>query len=367
MKAPKMGYVDLMDTAINEEQQSKTGKEYSTIRPSQAGGCETALAFDHLAYTDQLPYTKDPMKPNIVRLLNLGHSVEFSMIKDLWRLKEFDIKIKYKQQVVTCGHIFDHHTGEPKIVEGSVDFALVSEKHGFKTLCDAKSAKDAFSRAWKTKWDEDFEKFCNFESTEKLSETCIVIKELAPFLKELGSDFKLNNYLQLNYYACSDFFKSRGFDNCSLLYYNKNDSRIYEMRFTPSQEVADMVTAKFQKAIMSKDPLKDCERTYKLGSIRCAFCKHSDKCWSDDALQAFFDNLPNKRWPMDISRVNGSEALSALFTRFRDHDIKAKEKIEEEICSIMFDQKIKKIKLEDKKVYEMKALKKGLVLRESKI
>lgn len=369
IKAPSIGYIDLLDVALVENHKENPWQS-TPIRPSAAGKCETALAYDYMAFTGKMPNVPEDRPPNVIRLLSLGHSVEFSMMQNLRLLKDkFDIKMTHKQHTVDCAKIKDPVTGEDIWIQGSTDFCLESESHGFKTICDAKSMKDAFSRTHKTRFDEELDKYSNMKTLEKLSDTCFYAEDILAFIRELGPNFKIMNISQLNYYACSDFFKRRGFDNCSLLYYNKNDSRMFELRFKPNQELADKVTRKFQNAINSTDPQKDTTKTYQIGSIICAFCPYKDKCWNDNALKAYFATYPPKKWPTDITKLGKrKKEVSELFSEFLQHDVKKKETIESRICKLLNEEQVRKIKLDNGRVFEVKLLKtKGPVLRETKL
>lgn len=366
-KHPDMGYVDLLDAALTAKEENKDHtKSYFPLRPSSAGKCERALFYALEEHRGKKICDKTPMEPNVIRLLSLGHSIEYSMIQSFYEMaKQFDFRIKYKQHVVSTMKLNDG-----KIIEGSIDFCLESDE--YKCVCDAKSKKDAFSKAFKTRFDDELDKYSKYKSLRQLSATCFYAEDLAAFIDELGNDFKIDNLLQLNLYSCSRFFVERGYDHASLLYYNKNDSRMMEIRFKPDPLMVEVVKEKFQKAYDAKKA-SDTEKTYRLGSIRCAFCPYNKVCWSSkDPLKEWFATLPKKSFPKDIGKIKGKSELKKLFKKYEDLEEISSEKgrIEEELCDILSEKKINKIKLDNGNVYVVKLLKsprEHMELRRSKV
>lgn len=364
---PPVGYIDLLDSAIKTEEQSRDPSEYLPLRPSSAGECERALFYQYQEYKNgQYLYDKEDKDPATIRLLSLGHSIEYSLINNFKVMqREFGINIKYLQQAVT---VFTLDDGT--IIQGSTDLCL--ENDAFKAVCDVKSKKDAFNIAFKTRFDEELNKYSNFKSFKKLSNNCFYAEDVKALVEELGDDFKVNNILQLNAYTCSDFYQERGYDHACLFYYNKNDSRLMEIRFKPDKDLVKLVKDKFQK-VYNANKVEDTEKTFRLGSIRCAFCDYKEVCWSnDDPLKAWFRTLPKKTFPTDIGRVKGKTKLKKLFKDYES--FKSEENInkaiENEICDLLSEQRINKIRLDNGNIYEVKLLKsprEHLELRRSKI
>lgn len=356
---PGVSYCDLLDHEIEEKLKLEANEKRFPLRPSSGGYCARRLAFDLMEYRGYAHYEKEPMEPNVYRLLGLGHSVEYSALRNLEMLDGFSLR--YKQQVVSLFRLDPldpaiNPTGQ--LIEGSVDVVLWSDK--YKCVLDVKSAKDGFSAAYRTRWDEQLSKYDKMKSLTKISDTGWYADDLDAFIEELNGDFLADNMVQLNLYACSDFMRERGIDHAVIYKYGKNDSRHYEIRFRPSMKLFNQIKDKFNainKAVEAKDPESiKCESF--LGSMRCAFCPYKGKCWDtqDDAKSAWYKTFPKKDWPKDLRDMPEAEPL---FDKFESMATLEKEKklVETEILKIMNEKKIRKIKLANGNIYELKYLK----------
>lgn len=365
----QVGMIDLLDSALIDDHENRYGKVRSSnpIRPSSAGKCERAMAYEYDEYVNKKLPVQEKKEANVIRLLDVGHHIERAMIQDFYKLRNaFGVSVKYKDQIVVVAELADGH-----LVEGEVDFAL--EGDGFKILCDSKSSKDKFSSHFETQWDEIKDSWARSPNVQVISDTCYLITDLAKFVAELQDDFKVDNLLQLNMYLGSDFFQKRKYEYASLVYYVKNDSKMYELRFKFSPEMQELVKKKYQSAYDNgkSDPGK-AEKTFWFGSIRCAFCPYKERCWSEtsDPKYAYFQTLPKKRWPKDIGKLDNCEELRALFSDYENVLTQAESlaRIELEIAKKLYNQKVSKIKLDNGNVWEVKTLKsQGLVLRKGKI
>jgi len=364
----QISIVDLLDNTIeNEELKRSKERLYNPLRPSSSGKCSKALWYELQEFRGNEETTLDIHSPSVVRLLDYGHWTEEHLIKMFEKLyDQFNIKIKYKQQVVDVLKLNDG-----SIIEGSVDFALESDNRDVKILGDAKSAKDAFSKAYKTRWDENSAKWANMRSFKQISPTCFYAEDALALVDEFGDDFKTNNICQLNLYLGSRFFQDRNYQYGSLFYYVKNDSRLFELRFKYSPKLKELIEEKFNKINNTSDA-KYVKKEYTLGSIRCAFCSHKDKCWNENALKMYFKTLPKTKFPTDIARLSNNEELIKQFKDYEnliDND-KIKSKIESNIIKKLQEEKIRKIKLDNGHIYEIKFLKsprEHFELRRSKI
>lgn len=350
---PEMGYTDLLDYEILEKLKAESRKPQSPLRPSSAGYCARRLGYELMEYQGRAKYDKEIMNAQTFRLLNFGHSVEYSALQNLRMLPGFSIR--YKQQVVTIFKLEDLEDGTAgPMIEGSLDAVLWSEK--YKGLLDIKSQKDGWSSAHKSRWDESIDKFNNMSSLVRIGDTAWYADSVEALIAELHGDFLCDNLYQLNLYACSSFLRERGIDHAVVYKYGKNDSRHYEIRFKPSMELYEKTKAKFEnifKLVHAGEPEK-IERESFLGSARCAFCPFNKTCWTEDATKAWFKTLPKKHWPTNASEL-GPE-LSRLFVDYmmaEKADVK-KNILETEIMRIMVDKKIQKIKLDSGEVYELK-------------
>ena len=371
------GYTDLLDYEIEQEiirkeLERKEGKGKSPLTPSASGYCERRLAYASMEAKGYEWYGAKLITPELHRLFELGHAVEYTALKTFKLLKV--VEQKYKQQILTFFPLDKiEETDKAQIVEGQCDFVFWSEKH--KAIGDVKSKKDKFSYAYKTAWAEDDEKFKMMNSLVQISPTCFYADDLDAFIEELGDDFLTDNLYQLNLYANSDFILSRGVDHAFLYQYNKNDSRHREIRFRPSRKAYEYVKNKFNnvhKAVAQKKP-ELTEREYFVGSIRCAFCPYKTQCWGDEnTIKAYFDKMPPKRWPTDVWKMKEAKRAKEAFLEYESHS-KVAEKLEDyeqECAELMLNEKIKKVKLENGHIYELKLLKtphQHYVLRKGKL
>lgn len=367
---PEVGYTDLLDYEIEEKlkrekEERRTGvrKGFNPLRPSNAGKCARALANDLMEYRKLAWHDKPLISPQLYRLFELGHAIEMQALKTFQLVKV--VEQRYKQQVLTFFPLASADELKKEILEGSCDFVFWSEKH--KAIGDVKSKKDKFSQAFKTAWDEELDRFSNFESLVKLSETAFYADDLVSFINELGADdYLCENLFQLNLYAHSDFMVSRGVDHCFLYRYNKNDSRHMEIRFRPSKAVFEYVKQKFNNVNLAveKGEPQSVEQEFWLGSMHCAFCDYKEGpagCWNDEnALKEFFRNSP-KKWPTDISKLPMYPQLKDAFEKYEAASALAENAgiHEGNILSVLTvgENKVNKVRLDNGHVYEVKYLK----------
>lgn len=365
---PQESFCDLIDKGMLQKEASKTEKFYP-LRPSAAGQCARRLAYDLMQYHGYATYEKEPMTPATLRLLNLGHSVEYSALKNMEVLEDYTLK--YKQQLATMFRL-DPTATEPqgKLIEGSMDVVLWSDKH--KGLLDVKSAKDGFSSFRSTRWDETLEKYGNMQSLVPFGEQdlktglyhAFYADNLEAFIEELNGDFLIDNLDQLNLYACSPFLVERGIKFAVIYKYNKNTSQHYEIRFRPSPARYQHTFEKFNRinqAVANKDPDSiKCESF--IGSFRCAMCPYKDKCHGGaDALKEWFKTFPAKEWPTKLNELEGDVAveLTGLFNDYLSEagHVSKQEALEQKILEILTRNEISKIQLDNKQVYDVKFLK----------
>jgi hypothetical protein len=368
---PPIGYTDLLDahTMDKLEAEDNSDRKYTPLRPSAAGKCGRELAYEFMEYRGKAKYPKGTKTPSEYRLLNLGHSVEWNLLRQFEEVELF--KVKYKQQVVSFFKI-----SPEEWIEGSVDAVMYSPK--WKAVIDVKSKKDKFSRFGETKWDEDSIRFANMNTVVKVTDSLFYVDNLKDFLTELNDAFFASNFYQLNMYANSQFLLERGVDHAAVIQYNKNDSRLREFRFKPSKEVYEQTETKFKGVAEAVDVHSDPERVPKdhvLGSIKCAFCPYSKKCWGEDtnSRQEFFKKFPKKNWPDQTDRLGAvGDELEFLYDDFKSAEglAEAAGLVEAEIIKIMDRENINKIKFSDGAIYELKALKSPyphLALRRGKV
>lgn len=365
MLGPSVGYIDLLDESIKAtktKEQSEPVK-YNPLRASAAGYCERALGYSYNEFLGKASYIKEEIKPDTVRLLDLGGSVEFSFIRQLQQTKLF--QVKYKQQALSFVEL-----SPGNLIDGAIDFCLYFEQH--KCVADVKSKGTRFSSYRGDSWEQIDAELMELSTVERVNDRVYWIENLDLFLEQCKDDFIKDNFYQLNLYACAPFLKEHGVDHAVLFYYEKNKSRLREIRFRPSETVSEIVKNKFKSVheAVINDFLDNLQRDADLGGIRCSYCRFANECRPGiDTKQAYFDTWPERKLPVDLT---GAEEWTSLGYSIEDFDTLVKEfsliqssrtfediyrDAESAICSIMEDKKIKKIKFADGEVYESRLLK----------
>jgi hypothetical protein len=365
---PPVGYVDLLNFGTEEsiKKEAEKGRMYSPIRPSSSGKCTRELSYELMEYSKQASYEKPLITPETQRIFSLGHSVEWNIIKQLEQNAGEFFRVRYKQQGLSFFRI--EATNRPEMsqwVEGSIDACFFSNE--WKAVVDFKSKKDKFSSWYSTNWDETTAKLKGMKSVRMLGDsgTSFWVDDLEAFLEELDDPFFAANFLQLNLYANAQFLKERGIDHAAIIQINKNDCRLREVRFRPSEAVYLRIREKFEAAMAAADAGNPelAPRDYTLGTVKCAFCDFKKECWKDDPeeadpLKAYFRTLPRKYWATDVDRLPASAQLllGELYPKFKsaaDAGDDA-ERLSASILKIILDAGVRKIKFPDGAVYEAK-------------
>lgn len=367
---PGVSYFDLLDLDLLQKQEKQNAEppNFQPLRPSSAGDCARKLAYQYMEYKGYAKYEPEVKDPALIRLLDLGSSIEYHLLK-LWGKIDY-FKIEYKQQRLTFFKV-----SEKEIIEGSIDFCIYLRD--FRAIGDVKSKKDKFSSWRKSEWDAIDEKLSQMQTVQVISHQGYWVEDLPAFLDELNDQWFAANFLQLNMYACNQFIKERGIDHAFIAQYNKNDSRVREIRFKPSQELADYVEKKFKSvadAINNHKEPELIEQESLLGSMRCAFCRFKKNCWPEsDALKLWFKTFPDKKWPQDTSRLDSSvaEHIEGLYEKYKEvqDQYGVAGQLEEKIVMSMRAANISKIRFADGNIYELKHLKSPprIELRRSKL
>lgn len=373
---PEVSYIDILDDNIIEQQKKdvqalKDGKSKfgNPLRPSAAGECERALAFKLMEHSGQAFYEKEMMQPSVVRLLSLGHAVEYSIINFLKQCELF--QVKYQQQTLGFYEIESTNEKIAHYIEGSNDLCLVSKQHGWNCVVDVKSKGDKFSATRKSKWDEEDEKFSGMKTVQVIGKSAYWVEDLEAFLEELNDPFFAANFLQLNLYANASFMKERKIDHGVILQYNKNDSRLREVRFKPSEKLYKDVEVKFKAAAAAataSDP-KLAAETFLPGSVKCSFCDFAKVCRPGvDTRKAFFETLPNKYFPKNFNKIEDEQLKQYLLEYDAIYGAeKQKSELEQKIAKRMLDSKTYKVKLENGNVYECKTWKTTTSVKRGKV
>lgn len=360
------GYTDILNelTVESLKKDRAEGKDRSKtpLRPSAAGQCTRELAYGLMEHHGFANYDKKLNTAEGYRIFSMGHSVEYDLIKQMRALMKDYFEIKYTQQSLSFARL--EAKNNPKLsqwLEGSTDLVLWSAKH--KCIMDVKSKKVKYSSYRDDNWTEFSDKLKRLPSVLPLSETAFWVEDLPQFLLEVNDPFLAANFLQLNLYARNPFIVERGIDHAAIIQYDKNSSRLREIRFKPSQELYDHIIKKMQTALDAVDVQQPelAPKDFQLGSIKCAFCDYAKECWKDvDTTREFFKTLPPKRWAKDTSRLGAvGEELDAVYEEYvtivnaEEH----KERLEQELVAILNENEITKVRFIDGNVYEVKLYK----------
>jgi hypothetical protein len=337
--------------------------KYNPLRPSAAGKCSRELGYEFTEFRGHAKYQKEQKSPDTHRLLNLGDKIEWHANEEMraaFAVMPKPPQIKYKQHTLS---FFKFDDGS--FMEGKIDLCV--EIDGELIVCDWKSKGDKYSAYYKSAWDEFPNRLVATGFAQTFGTDAVFITDIEKFLEATDDPFFANNLYQLNFYACSEFLAERNCRLASVLQYNKNDSRIREVRFVPSRAVFERTVEKFRKvqaAVDSERTPESIERDYVLGSMKCGFCAYRKECWpEDDALKLYFKTLPPKAWPKDLDRLpqSAQEQLVALFARYHDASKAADERevLEQKICKLLNEIKIFKVRLDKDYIYIVKRLKSG--------
>lgn len=360
---PKYGLNEIIDALTQQSIESRSENKYNPIRPSGAGKCERELGHEFMEYRGHAKYQKEQNSSSVHRLLNLGHHVERHVIDEVYQAikhAKTKIDIKYKQQALSFFKLPDGN-----FLEGNMDLAIESD--GWKIAVDVKSKGDKYSQFYKSSWDEFCEKLVKTGFVTKFGDDALFITDLEKFINTQADVWFNNNLYQLNFYLGSEFLKERGYTLGAIIQYNKNDSRMREVRFEFSQAIFDRVKDKFVKVVSEVDTNKSVEglnKDYVLGSSKCGFCPFRKQCYpEDDALKTYFKSLPPKQWAKDLDRLPSDvqQPLRELFEQYETSAATAGmlEKIEEKIVGVLEKAKVYKIRLDNSRVYRIKRLKSG--------
>lgn len=374
MNGPEISYVDLLDiktyeASVAEEQAIAQGAKpsYNPLRPSASGKCTRELAYALMEYTQQKYYPKEARDPEVTRLLSVGHYLEDQLIEHFQKYVSDYFVLRYKQHAVEGFEIECKKYSEVAgTIEGSMDWCFWSPDT--RGVIDAKTKKDKFHKHFASDWENTTDKLMNMKTVEVIGESDkgFWIEDIQAFIKELKDPFFEQNFWQLNFYASTPWAKGKGIDHGSIIQYNKNDSRLREIRFKPCDELYKRTQIKFQDAASAAElgnPTA-APRDFMFGSSKCAFCAYKNDCWkrkSKDAKDAFFETFPKKKWPKDTDRITRAlgdqlEDLYAIFREEQEATDRLKE-VESDILKLMEDNKIDKIRFSDNRIYYKKYLK----------
>lgn len=375
---PEVSYIDLLDDKLHQKAEAQElalknqdkSKLKHPLRPSSAGECERALTYRLMEYAGHAYYDKQVIEPRISRIFALGHSIE-AMLLDLFEEVEY-LSVAYKQQTLTFFNLSSQKDPSLNVlVEGSNDGCFIGKRGEFKCVFDVKSKATGIGKFKKTKWEEQDAIFDDMKSVQRFSDTGVWVEDLSTFLRELDDDMFAMNFWQLNLYLNSQFMKERGFDHGSIIQFSKDDSKMREIRFKPSAELAKQVGTRFQNVInaVADRNVNASRREFNLGSSKCAFCTYNKQCWGEDsdALKSYFKAaFPNKK--QLPAKLDLSDSLSKMIVEFALLEAKGKEqtRLKKEIIQECMKRGLDKVQVGGL-IYELKQLKTTIEFKRGKI
>jgi hypothetical protein len=357
-KGPAKSYARLCDEVLIARAEKQ--RSYHPLRPSSAGTCARRLAHELMGFEGKGPVIKEERKPSVERLLSLGHFVEEQVIGELKEIP--NLAVRFQQQVVDFFELSNGHK-----VEGSLDAFLWSDET--RGVLDAKTIGDRFHAAFFSKWDALLEGYHKMKTCVAFDENAFWVEDLPAFLRELGTEDSLyKNLIQVNGYACTPFIQARGCDHGSILRYNKNNSRLMEVRFAPSMEVFQQTLLKFNSIVeaVSKNAPETVAKERVLGSVDCAYCPYKTMCWPGAGKRDFYKN--DKRWATRSTDLEKGAELEELFSQraiLEKHSDELR-RVETAIIVLVEGHNAGKVKLQDGSIWEVKQLAKSAELRRTK-
>ncbi len=362
---PNVAFVDLIDYCLDEQEDNY---DSFPLRPSSVGRCSRALCFELFEWQGKGAFPKEKKNPATKRLLSLGNPIEYQVIRNFELIQKVNpnFRVRFKQQYVD---LFQLPNGQ--WVGGSLDFAMMNRALTEGGIHDSKSKGDKFSYSHKSKWDETTEKLQEMSTAVSISdgqgyvsENGFWVEDLPAFLEELNDPFFADNFEQTNLYSCSDFAKSHGINYGSVDQYNKNDSRLREIRFKPS----DVLFKKFEDKCLyvfktvesaTKEDLLQLRCDFIPGSVKYAFCPCRIMAGEDqkEALDRYFKTFPKRSWPTDADKLGLETELAAY--ELLQATAEDGEKFEQEVCKVLLEKKVQKVRLSNGHVYELKNYKTG--------
>lgn len=370
---------DLLDVGIedqikkDDEERLKGIIKRFPLSPSKFGGCARSLAMDLSEFVGMGVFPLELMDPRAIRRFSRGYDIEYSLIKQL--KKYVPIEQGFGQQYLSM----DVTPDGKYVIGGSLDTLFITEEP---MIVDIKSKATYYSSYRSDSFEETFEEIANMPGVTLFGTKAMFIEDIDDFYNRFNKDDFLSRYfLQLNAYGACDWganFRSNlypdviGVKAVSLLFENKNNHVMAEVRWKPSRKLYDMAIQRMKDiyqyvVIDKKDPTKY-TADFTLGSLACRLCPRKAACWGDTRHPY---NGPKKAWPKDANRLQNSGQLEAIYEQYKNAltDKAEHDRLEQELVLAMSNSGENKIKFSDGSVYEIKELKSPkphLSLRRSK-
>src|SRR5688500_8253847 len=96
---PPIGYVDMLDASLVAKSKGEAEKPFDKmpLRPSAAGTCSRRLALELNDFKNGIRTQAEVKDPNVMRLLDLGNSVEWHMIKLFKQMNLEEVRAVFPQ------------------------------------------------------------------------------------------------------------------------------------------------------------------------------------------------------------------------------------------------------------------------------
>jgi hypothetical protein len=368
---------DLLDCAIQDEiekedkERLKGKNRRFPLSPSKFGGCARSLAMDLAEFCNKGIFPLELMDPRAKRRFSRGYDIEYSLIKQLKRYVPIDQG--FGQQYLTM----DLTQDGKYVIGGSLDTLFITEEA---LIVDIKSKADYWSSAHSGAFEELFDDIRNMPGVVEFGERSFFIEDIDAFYELFPKDDFISRYfLQLNAYGACDWamdFRSNlfpgsvGVKAVALLFENKNNHIMAEVRWKPSRKLYDYAIKRmkdiYQWVIIDGKPADKYEADFTLGSINCRLCPRKAACWGDTRHPY---NGPKKKWATDSNALEPKldvayEKFKKALTGKTEHDT-----LEQELIKEIYNSGETKVRFPDGKTYEIKELKTPkphFVLRPSK-
>lgn len=358
---------DLLDLGIEEQikkedAERRSGKNHRfPLSPSKFGGCARELAMSLAEFVGKGLFPLELFDPRAFKRFSRGYDIEYSVIKQL--KKYVPIAQSFGQQYLTMDLTQD---GKYQI-GGSLDTLFLSEEH---LIVDIKSKATYFSSYMSDSFEETFDTIANMPGVKQFGEKAFYIEDIDAFYERYNKDDFISRYfLQLNAYGACDWardFRSNmfpgtvGISAVALLFENKNNHVMAELRWKPSRKLYDFAIKRMKDiyqwvVIDEKDPTTY-PADFTLGSLACRLCPRRAACWGDTRHPY---NGPQKKWAKDSDRLPNSGVLEEAYLRYKnaltskaDHD-----RLEQELILALSASGETKVRFADGYIYELKELK----------
>jgi hypothetical protein len=358
---------DLLDLGIEEEikkedkERLKGNTRRFPLSPSQFGACGRSLAMGLAEFVGMGIFPLELLDPRAKRRFSRGYDIEYSMMKQL--RKYIPIDQGFGQQYLEM----DETQDGKYVIGGSLDTLFITEEA---LIVDIKSKADYWSASHTGAFEELFSKIRDMQGVTEFGERSFFIHDIEKFYDIFPKDDFISRYfLQLNSYgACawarnfrSNLFPGHvGIKAVSLLFENKNNHIMAEVRWVPSVKLYDFAIAKmkdiYQWVAIDKKPADKYPADFTLGSVNCRLCPRKAACCGDTRHPY---NGPKKKWPTDTDKVAGGPKIEQIYLSYKnaltgktEHDT-----LELELIKVLVESGETKFRFPDGKVYEIKYLK----------